>query len=68
MQALLSMLLKSLWAVLGSWAAKLAGEKFLQWALLEIAQCVVDSTKTKADDKWLAKIRKTVMEGYEDGK
>ncbi len=42
--------------------AKLASEKFVNWAFIQMAEGVVKSTKTPQDDKWLEKIKETVGE------
>jgi len=43
-----------------SYLAKLATKEFFEWALLEIADAAVKSTKTGHDDKWLAKFKRTI--------
>ncbi|MGL5014323.1 MAG: hypothetical protein ACRC6V_08560 [Bacteroidales bacterium] len=45
-------------------AISLISEKFLEWALFNIAEKIVKSTETKHDDEWLAKIK----ESYEGSK
>jgi len=50
----ISMLMK----VLMSMAKSLLTEKFIKWAILELAEMLVKSTKNDADDKWLEEIRK----------
>ena len=39
---------------------KLATKEFAHWALFKIAEAIVDSTETKEDNEWLAKLRETV--------
>lgn len=63
MQTFFVTLLKTLASILGAWAAKLAGKEFLEWAMLWAAEKYVESTETKADDIWLAKIKETIREG-----
>jgi len=50
----ISMLMK----VLMSMAKSLLTEKFIKWAILELAEMLVKSTENTADDKWLVEIRK----------
>ena len=50
----ISMLMK----VLMSMAKSLLTEKFIKWAILELAEMLVKSTENDADDKWLEEIRK----------
>lgn len=38
-------------------AISLISEKFLEWALFNIAERIVKSTSTSHDDEWLAKIK-----------
>jgi len=40
----------------------MASEKFMQWALLDVATRIVKSTKTTADDVWLEKIKQGLDE------
>lgn len=46
--------------LLKSYVVKLATQEFAHWALMQIAEAIVQSTETKEDDKWLAKIKKVV--------
>lgn len=62
MQAIFRALLQAVWSVIGSWAMKLAGKEFVEWALLKCAQYLVESTETKKDDEWFKKIKKEVQE------
>jgi len=50
----ISMLMK----VLMSMAKSLLTEKFIKWAILELAEMLVKSTENDADDKWLVEIKK----------
>lgn len=59
MQVFISLLL----SLLKSYVAKLATQEFAHWALFQIAEAIVESTETKEDDEWLAKIRETVEAG-----
>ena len=45
-------------------AVSLISEKFLEWALFNIAEKIVKSTETKHDDEWL----KQIKEAYEASK
>lgn len=45
-------------------AISMVSEKFLEWALFNIAEKIVKSTATPHDDEWLKKIK----ESYEDSK
>ena len=56
------MLLGLLKSVLGSMVMRLLTGPMLEWVLLWAAQLVVDSTKTKSDDKLLAKIKEVLDE------
>lgn len=47
-------------SLLGKYIAKLATAEFAHWALFKIAESIVESTDTKEDDEWLAKIKETV--------
>lgn len=47
-------------SLLKGYIAKLATEKFAHWAFFQIAEAITSSTKTKEDDKWLAKVKETV--------
>ena len=49
-------------SLLKSYVAKLASQKFAHWALFQIAEAIVKSTKTKEDDLWLEKIKSIVEE------
>lgn len=40
-------------------AVSLISEKFLEWALFNIAERIVKSTETKHDDEWLAQIKES---------
>lgn len=57
MMTLLAMTAKKL---LTNIAVSLISEKFLEWALFNIAEKIVKSTETKHDDEWL----KMVKESY----
>lgn len=46
--------------ILKSYVIKLATKEFAHWVLMEIAESIVKSTKTKEDDKWFAKIKRTI--------
>ncbi|MGL5012743.1 MAG: hypothetical protein ACRC6V_00420 [Bacteroidales bacterium] len=61
MMTLLAMTAKKL---LTNIAVSLISEKFLEWALFNIAEKIVKSTETKHDDMWLAQIK----ESYETSK
>lgn len=43
-----------------SYIVKLATKEFAHWALFQIAEAIVESTETKEDDAWLAKVKETV--------
>lgn len=43
-------------SLLKTYVAKLATQEFAHWALKEVATAIVQSTKTKEDDKWLAEM------------
>jgi hypothetical protein len=45
-----------------SWMSKFATKAFIQWAILNVAEQYVKSTKTTADDVWLKKIKEVVEE------
>lgn len=61
MMTLLAMTAKKL---LTNIAVSLISEKFLEWALFNIAEKIVKSTETKHDDEWL----KMVKESYHASK
>jgi hypothetical protein len=46
--------------LLSGYIKSLATKEFCHWAFFQIAGAIVDSTKTKEDNKWLLKIRQTV--------
>ena len=47
-------------SLLKSYVIKLASKEFAHWAFFQLAEAIVKSTKTKEDDKWLAKNKETV--------
>lgn len=47
-------------SLLKGYVAKLATKEFAHYVFFEIAKSIVQSTKTKEDDKWLAKVKETV--------
>lgn len=47
-------------SLLKGYLAKLATKEFIQWAIFEVADAAVKSTKTEVDDKWLEKIKETI--------
>lgn len=47
-------------ALLKSYIVKLASKEFAHWAFFQIAEAIVESTETKQDDIWLAKVKETV--------
>lgn len=62
MMTLLAMTAKKLIANI---ALSLISEKFLEWALFNIAGKIVKSTETKHDDEWLAQIKESYFAGKE---
>lgn len=56
MMTLLAMTAKKL---LTNIAVSLISEKFLEWALFNIAEKIVKSTETKHDDEWLTQIKES---------
>lgn len=46
-------------------AVSMVSEKFLEWALFNIAEKIVKSTETKHDDEWLAKIKESYFDSKE---
>ena len=46
--------------LLKSYIVKLASKEFAHYVLFEIAGAIVESTETKEDDKWLAKVKETI--------
>lgn len=61
---MLTMFTLALKKLLTQIAVSMIGEKFLEWALFNIAEKIVKSTETPHDDEWLAKIK----ESYEGAK
>lgn len=57
---LLSLLKSTAVGLLTLYLRKLATQEFAHWALMKVAQAIVESTKTKEDDKWLEKIKETI--------
>ncbi|MGL5014219.1 MAG: hypothetical protein ACRC6V_08015 [Bacteroidales bacterium] len=56
MMTLLAMTAKKLIANI---VLSLISEKFLEWALFNIAERIVKSTQTPHDDEWLAKVKES---------
>lgn len=57
-------LVMTLKGVVAKVAVSLISEKFLEWALFNIAEKIVKSTATPHDDEWLAKIKEAYNERY----
>ena len=55
-------LLGKLGKTLVSMVMACASEKFMQWAILDIATRIVKSTKNTTDDAWLARFKKQLEE------
>jgi hypothetical protein len=47
-------------SLLKGYLVKLATKEFIEFVILEVADAAVKSTKTEADDKWLAKVKDVV--------
>lgn len=47
-------------SLLKSYLVKLATKEFLHWVLFQVAEAITESTETKEDDQWLAKIKEMV--------
>ena len=56
MMTLLAMTAKKL---LANIALSLISEKFLEWALFNVAERIVRSTETPHDDEWLKKVKES---------
>lgn len=56
LEALVGKLGKTLIAMVMSCAS----EKFMQWAILDVAERIVKSTKNTTDDEWFAKIKSQI--------
>lgn len=61
---MLTTLLYTIKKVAAKVAVSLISEKFLEWALFNIAEKIVKSTATPHDDEWLAKIKEAYNERY----
>lgn len=59
-----TILLKTLLTVLTKIAMAACGEKIMAWLLFKVAEEMASSTKTKADDEFVAMVKS----GYEDSK
>ena len=51
--------------VLTQIAVSLISEKFLEWALFNIAEKIVKSTETPHDDEWLKMVKESYFESKE---
>lgn len=58
----MNMLFLAAFSVLKKILLKLAGEKFLMWLFFWVGEIIVESTKTKRDDKFLDKVKEIVEE------
>lgn len=47
-------------SLLKGYVAKLATQEFAHWVLMQLAEAIVKSTKTKEDDRWLEEIRRVI--------
>lgn len=61
--AVVTALGSTLMSIAGSWAAKLMGRRFIEWAIKWCARRYVQSTKTTADDEWYERIVKEIEGG-----